>query len=153
MISPPFFSLARQRFLYSSALATITSTGQSRPIPSQPQANMPFSWPMKLAPRCLRILTFATVAGCVYILPSFVRRSSSRVISRPILWTRSKRSARYRFAMRGLSLRIFERAQPMDLIRRSNSLWRLGLLLRESGEELKMVAEYEGVHPQGMRSG
>ena len=75
MISPPIFCAGaravRQRFLYSSALATITSNGQSRPIPSYPQANIPFSWPMKLAPRCLRISTFATVSGCVHILPSF----------------------------------------------------------------------------------
>ena len=39
MISPPIVFCAgaravRQRFLYSSALATITSTGQRRPIPS-----------------------------------------------------------------------------------------------------------------------
>jgi len=33
-----------------------------------PQANMPFSGPMKLALRCLRISTFATVAGCTHIL-------------------------------------------------------------------------------------
>jgi hypothetical protein len=30
---------------------------------------MPFSGPMKLAPRYLRISTFATVAGCIHILP------------------------------------------------------------------------------------
>src|SRR5580704_18893713 len=34
-------------------------------IPSYPQANMPFSGPMKMALRCLRMSTFATVAGCI----------------------------------------------------------------------------------------
>ena len=38
---------------------------------------MPFSGPMKLAPRCLRISTFATVAGCIHIFPFIAGASSS----------------------------------------------------------------------------
>src|ERR1700676_4379347 len=43
---------------------------------------MPFSGPIKLAPRCLRISTFATVAGGIHIFP-FIAGASSTGASRP----------------------------------------------------------------------
>ena len=53
----------------SSALATISSTFQRRPRPSYPQASIPSSGPIKVAPRALSVATFCCVAGCNHILP------------------------------------------------------------------------------------
>jgi len=79
--SPPIFLHlgvdAESALLVFKRLGDDSSTGQRRPIPSYPQANMPFSGPMNSAPRCLRSATLATVAGCSHILPFIAGAISS----------------------------------------------------------------------------
>jgi hypothetical protein len=81
LISPPIF--LRWRACCTSALFVFKRFGDDvvdrpeTPIPSSSQANMPFTGPMKVEPRCLRISTFATVAGCIHIFPFIAGASSS----------------------------------------------------------------------------
>ena len=67
----------------NSARKAMSSTFQSRPMPSYPQASIPSSGPMNSTPRAFSFATLSWVAACSHIFPFIAgaRRIGARVAS------------------------------------------------------------------------